>query len=89
MAPEIKPKSEVKYYPDGGLSVTPGGDNPIAEIQGKEFFRLLEGGYATAPDENGIRIRFPQPENTNVATLIIERVLGDGSLEEISREVFK
>lgn len=81
-------KTEVKYYPDGGIGVIPGDDNAIQEIQGREFFRLYEGGYATAPDENGIRMRFPQPEGPNVATLIIERVKSDGSLEELDRKVY-
>lgn len=89
MTSEIQLKTEVKHYPDGGISVTPGYDNPITEIQGKEFFRLLEGGYATAPDQNGVRLRFPEPGNTNTATLITEIVHKDGSLEEMSRRVYE
>ena len=87
MRPEINPRTEVNYYLDGGIGVIPGLDNSIEEIRGHEFYRLNEGGYATATDQNGIRMRFPQPGNTNTATLIIERVFGDGRLEEISRKI--
>jgi hypothetical protein len=82
-------ETKIIHYLDGGIGVIPGIDNSIEKIRGWEFFRLLEGGYATAPDENGIRMRFPEPEEENTATLIMEKIDQNGPFQELSRKEYK
>ena len=83
-----KERTQVIHYKDGGIGVIPGNDNPIKEIRGLTFFRLLEGGYATAPDNEGIRKRFPLPEGPDTATLITEQKLPNGSFKELERKIY-
>ncbi len=84
----IEEKTHVIDCPDGRIAVIPGKDNPIEKIRGLTFFRLIEGGYATAPDSMGIRLHFPLPEGPDTAILLTEKRLSDGTFGVLSRKEY-
>jgi hypothetical protein len=81
---KITPITEINHYPDGGIGVIPGLDNPIQPIRGFEFFRLNpdidpnQGDYATALDKQGRRYRLTNvPIGPDTTILILEEIRFD------------